>query len=107
MNDDNLDELIENLLARTPSYEVRIDKKIDPGVATGDAHEAASAVAQARLESLSRGDRVVHVITNGRETFSDTVNRSQVNALIASGAIHDEASALAAFAEADAPAARG
>ncbi len=84
MKDDAFKKLIDNLTAHAPEYEVRIDTDMAHGV--GATARAASDAARVRLEALRRGDRVVHVIENGRTTVTGIVHRSQGVALIAAGA---------------------
>ncbi len=84
MKDDALKKLIENLTANAPNYEVRIDTDMAHGI--GSTARVAAESARVRVEALRRGDRVVHVIENGRATISGIVHREQVAALIAAGA---------------------
>ncbi len=84
MKDDALQKLIDNLTAHAPNYEVRIDTDFAHGV--GSTARVAAEAERVRVEALRRGDRVAHVIENGRTTVAGIVHRSQALALIAAGA---------------------
>lgn len=63
MSNDEIQRILEQLHARTPSYVVRID-----------------------LEMLGPNDRMAYVYVDGRQTHAGVVGRADVARLIAAGA---------------------